>query len=99
MAPKKDIADIKSSIQQINVAISEIRDSAIKALINENTLLKNRVQKLEVELAENSQYLRRSNIVISGIPSLNNDVGIESTVIDILKVIDVPVKPRDRGGA
>ena len=66
MASKKDIADIKSSIQQI-----------------------------EVELAENSQYLRRSDIVISGIPSLNNDVAVESTVIDILKVIDVPVKPRD----
>ena len=89
MASKKDIADIKSSIQQINVAISEIRDSVIKALINENTLLKTRVHKLEVELAENSQYLRRTNIVISGIPSLNNDVGIESTVID------VPVKSRD----
>ena len=42
-----------------------------------------------------SQYLRRSNIVILGIPSLNNDVGIDSTVIDTLKVIDVLVKPRD----
>ena len=95
MTSKKDIADIKSFIQQINVVISDIRDSVINAIINENTLLKNRVQKLEVELAENSQYLRSSNIVISGIPSSNNDVDIESTVIDILKVIEVHVKPRD----
>ena len=53
------------------------------------------MQKLEVELAENSQYLRRCNIIVSGIPSSNNDVGLESTVIDVLKVINVPVKPRD----
>ena len=43
MASKKDISDIKSSINQINLAISEIRDSIIKSLINDNLQLKDRV--------------------------------------------------------
>ena len=64
MASKKDISDIKSSINQINLAISEIRDSIIKSLINDNLQLKDRVRKLEIELAENQQYQRRSNTVI-----------------------------------
>ena len=75
MASKKDISDIKSSIDQINLAISEIRDSGIKSLINDNLQLKDRVRKLEIELAENQQYQRRSNIVITGIPS-----SIKSTI-------------------
>ena len=36
MATKKDINDIKSSINQINLAIGDIRDSVIKALISDN---------------------------------------------------------------
>ena len=73
MATKKDINDIKSSINQINLAIGDIRDSVIKALISDNQLLKDRVRKLELELAENQQYQRRFNIVISGIPSSITD--------------------------
>ena len=95
MASKKDISDIKSSINQINLAISEIRDSIIKSLINNNLQLKDPVRKLEVELTENQQYQRRSNIVISGIPSSIKDENVGSTVVDILNKIDVPVAPRD----
>ena len=42
MATKKDINDIKSSINQINLAIADIRDSVIKALISDNQLLNDR---------------------------------------------------------
>ena len=55
MATKKDIADIKSSISQINIAISDIRESVITALLNENKQLKDRVKKLEIELSDNLQ--------------------------------------------
>ena len=95
MATKKDINDIKSSINQINLAIGDIRDSVIKALISDNQLLKDRVRKLELELAENQQYQRGSNIVISGIPSSITDEQVESKVVDILNKINVPVCPRD----
>ena len=95
MASKKDISDIKSSINQINLAISDIRDSVIKALINDNQQLKDRVRKLEIELSENQQYQRRSNIVISGIPPSIKDENVESTVVSILNSIDVPMSPRD----
>ena len=95
MATKKDINDIKSSINQINLAIGDIRDSVIKALISDNQLLKDRVRKLELELAENQQYQRRSNIVISGIPSSITDEQVESKVVDILNKINAPVCLRD----
>ena len=95
MASKKAISDIKSSINQINLAISDIRDSVIKVLINDNQQLKDRVRKLEIELSENQQYQRRSNIVISGIPSSIKDGNVESTVVSILNRIDAPVSPRD----
>ena len=90
MASKKDISDIKSSINQINIAIGEIRDSVIKSLINDNLQLKDQVRKLEIELADNQQYQRRSNI-----PSSIKDGNVESTVVDISNKIDVPVSPRD----
>ena len=63
MATKKDIADIKSSISQINIAISDIRESVITALLNENKQLKYQVKKLEVELSDNLQYQRCAQIL------------------------------------
>ena len=69
--------------------------ACIKSLINDNLQLKDRVRKLEIELAEDQQYQRRSNIVISGTPSSIKDENVESTVVDILNKIDVPVPPRD----
>ena len=72
MATKKDINDIKSSINQINLAIGDIRDSVIKALISDNQLLKDRVMTLEVELAENQQYQRRSQYCHLWYSVLNN---------------------------
>ena len=92
---KERFGDIKSSFNQINLAISDIRDSVVRALINDNQQLKDRVRKFEIELSENQQYQRRSNFVISGIPSSIKGENVESTVVSILNRIDVPVSPRD----
>ena len=67
MATKKDITEIKASINQINTAIADIRESVIKALLNENAALKARVRNLEIEVAGNLQYQRHKNIIVSGI--------------------------------
>ena len=63
MATKKDIGEIKASISQINIAIADIRDSIVQALLNENSALKVRVRKLEIEVADNLQCQRRNNII------------------------------------
>ena len=45
MATKKDIGEIMASISQIKIAIADIRDSIIQALLNENSVLKVPVRK------------------------------------------------------
>ena len=48
MASKKDIQHLKASIAQINTAISDIRDTYIKSLVEDNKNLKSRVRELEI---------------------------------------------------
>ena len=95
MAPKKDIAEIKGFISQINIAIADIRELVIKALLNENSALKARVRKLEIEVADNLQYQRRKNIVVSGIFTDIVDKMLEPAVVDILKKVNVVVPSRE----
>ena len=76
-------------------AIADIRESVIKALLNENAALKARVRNLEIEVAGNLQYQRRKNIVVSGIATDNVEEMMEPAVVDILKKVDVIVSPRD----
>ena len=57
--------------------------------------MKARVRKLEIEVADNLQYQRRKNIVVSGISTDILDKMLEPAVVDILKKVDVVVSPRE----
>ena len=50
---------------------------------------------MESSISQVEQYRRRSNIIISGIPDDISDNDLESTVIDIMKDVDVDVNSSD----
>ena len=57
--------------------------------------LESKVVSLELSINQVEKYDRRNNIVISGIPDdiSNNDFG--STVVDIMKYVDVDINSSD----
>ena len=91
MATKKDVADLKfslkmvlSSIEDLHTDLLHVKDSVIKALQYENSKLKSRLRKLEIDFMGTSNHSRRNNIIINGInPDISNK-DLEPLAIKIL---------------
>ena len=82
-----------------------LKDVIIKRLQDENELLRAKCNKLENEIVslvsstnQVEQYGRRNNIVISGISDDISDNDLESTVINIMKDVDVDINSSDLEG-
>ena len=95
------ISNLTNEVRSTLDEVINLKDVIIKRLQEENDLLWARCSKLEnkvidLELSINhiEQYGRRNNIVISGIPDDINDNNLESTVIKLMKDVDVYI---DRG--
>ena len=54
-----------------------------------------KIKDMDIRLLECEQYSRRECVVISGIPGNIRDVKLETTVINILSKLDIPIKSED----
>ena len=95
-------ANIINTINSLKDENISLKDRVIKRLQEENERFRDKCQQLEnkVALIESShdaleQYVRRNNLVISGIPVSVQDSDLESTVTSILSDIDVNVESRE----
>lgn len=93
---------LDSSINNINIDLTEMKDKIIQNLIESNKNLQKKVENLQNELKKkesaieaNNQYGRRNNIEISGISEEINDGKLEETVVDLLRKIDIDVTTND----
>ena len=96
------ISNLTNEFRSTRDEVINLKDVIIKRLQEENDLLRARCSKLESKVVdlESSmnhieQYGRRNNIVISGIPDDINDNSLESTVISIMKDVDVNIDSGD----
>ena len=96
------ISNLTNEVRSTLDEVINLKDVIIKRLQEENDLLWARCSKLEnkvidLELSINhiEQYGRRNNIVISGIPDDINDNDLESTVIKLMKDVDVYIDSGD----
>ena len=79
--------EISNGNSRLKDEISNLKDTVIKRLQEENQILRQKCNKLEVKIVkleteQNSlaQYGRRNNIVISGIPDSIDDSNLENTI-------------------
>ena len=79
--------EISNGNSRLKDEISNLKDTIIKRLQEENQILRQKCNKLEakivkLETEQNSlaQYGRRNNIVISGIPDSIDDSNLENTI-------------------
>ena len=79
--------EISNGNSRLKDEISNLKDTVIKRLQEENQILRQKCNKLEakivkLETEQNSlaQYGRRNNIVISGIPDSIDDSNLENTI-------------------
>lgn len=81
--------EIKQQISQVTADTEEMKEEILE-LKEENTLLTQRVMKLE-------QYSRKPNVIINGIPMVEEETGeqLRSAVIDIAKKMQVTLEPYD----
>ena len=108
---KKDIEqdDLAKLEQNIIKGISELKDEVLnlKNIIIKNlqegnarhdakcNYFEKKVVSLEAKLNHLSQYGRRNNLVLSGIPDIVEDKNLESTVSSILSDTHVSIGPHD----
>ena len=83
-------------------SLSKIKDSIIEALHQENSLLHQKIEKLEsrisvlqTDLNKQNQYNRRNNLDIQGIPDSVPDNQLEEKVIEIFNQINVKISTFD----
>ena len=84
---------IDENLAIVNNDLMHIKDHLIQELLEENNLLRNKVDKLELDVQQNLQKQRENNIEISGIPSEVADDQLEATVINILGSIQCNLVP------
>ena len=60
--------NIDKNLAIVNNDLMHIKDHLIQKLLEENNLLRNKVDKLELDVQRNLQKQRENNIEISGIP-------------------------------
>ena len=82
-------------------SLSKIKDSIIEAHRKKNSLLHQKLEKLEsrisvleTDLNKQDQYNRRNNLDIQGIPDFVPDDQIEEKVIEIASQINVKINAR-----
>ena len=82
--------------------LSKIKDSIIEALREENSLLHQKIEKLEsrisvlaADMNNQDQYNRRNNLHIQGIPDIIPDDQLEEKVIEIFNQINVKINTFD----
>ena len=96
------ISNLINQVRSTRDEVINLKDVIIKRLQEENDLLRARCSKLENKVIDlestinhTEQYGRRNNIVISGIPDDINDNDLESTVIKLMKDVDVYIDSSD----
>ena len=94
------ITNLTTAVRSTKDEVINLKDKSIRRLQDENELLRakcsrleNKVVSLESSINQVEQYGRRNNIVISGIPDDISD--LESTVVDIMKDVDVDINSSD----
>ena len=93
---------IVQNVNSLKDEIINLKDIVIKNLHDENARLRVKYEKLESRVAilesnhkDLAQYVRRNNVVFSGIPENPSDNELEGTVISVLSDIDIEGEPRD----
>ena len=88
--------NIISTINCFKAEIINLRDIVIKRLEEEKKKLRKKCSKLENYVVSNEtsvnvleQYVRRKNIVVSGIPGHVSERDLEETVISVLSEIEI----------
>ena len=96
--------EISNGNSRLKDEISNLKDTVIKRLQEENQILQQKCNKLEAKIVKReteqnsfAQYRRRNNIVISGIPDSIDDSNLENTVICMMSDINVNIEESDRG--
>ena len=98
--------NIKSSINdQVNESMSNIKDSIINALKDDNKKLHSKIENLETKLQETGlsfnrldQYNWRNNIEIQDISSNVADEVIKDKVVNVSKSLNIDKKKSDIEG-
>ena len=96
------ITNLTTAVRSTKDEVINLNEKSIRRLQDENKLhrakcskLENKIVSLESSINQVEQYGRRNNIVISGIPDDISDNGLESTVVDIMKDVDVDINSSD----
>ena len=94
------ITNLTTAVRSTKDEVINLNEKSIRRLQDENKLhrakcskLENKIVSLEWSINQVEQYGRRNNIVISGIPDDISD--LESTVVDIMKDVDVDSNSSD----
>ena len=88
------LTEIDDNLLTVNNDLLHIKDNIIKKLLDEISMLRLKLNKLENDVPTNFKN-RENNIEICGIPSVVTDKNLEGTVINILSVINCPVERKD----
>ena len=96
------ITNLTTAVRSTKDEVINLNEKSIRRLQDENKLhrakcskLENKIVSLESSINQIEQYGRRNNIVISGIPDDISDNDLESTVVDIMKDVDVDINSSD----
>ena len=96
------ITNLTTAVRSTKDEVINLNEKSIRRLQDENKLhrakcskLENKTVSLESSINQVEQYGRRNNIVISGIPDDISDNDLESTVVDIMKDVDVDINSSD----
>ena len=96
------ITNLTTAVRSTKGEVINLNEKSIRRLQDENKLhrakcskLENKIVSLESSINQVEQYGRRNNIVISGIPDDISDNDLESTVVDIMKDVDVDINSSD----
>ena len=102
---KQEISDMKNDLMKlldiidlVAESLSKIKDSITEALHEENSLLHQKIEKLdsrisvlEIDSNKQDQYNRRNHLDIQGIPGSVPDDQLEEKVIKIFNQINVKI--------
>ena len=102
-----NLVTIKSGFKEnlddlVAESLSKIKDSIVEAFREENSLLHQKIEKLEsrisvlaADMNNQDQYNRRNNLHIQGIPDIIPDDQLEEKVIEIFNQINVKINTFD----